>query len=140
LAHPLSQHLAVYANAVMWGTLGSQGGPETAIARLAQLPYSALRVRLSNLPVRAAVAADPRSPDPLGSQTRLQTLNMPVRQSQMPGRFDLPQVTFLHLVQHLQPLPFAYAHADPLLFYRASRPLRKRAFSFCGDSHAKLID
>jgi hypothetical protein len=84
----------------------------------------------------------------LGSQTGLQTPDVPVCQSQTPGRFDLPQMTFLDLLQHFPPLPFSGAHADPLLFHRASQPLEKgtfllctnRTFSFCGDIRAAFID
>src|SRR5712691_3995628 len=123
--------------------LGGQGRAETGIAPLAHLPQGPLPESLRNFPVRAA-ASQPMHDSAISrsAQPRLQTPDLPVGQSQTPGRFDLLQMTFLDLVQHLQPLSLTYAQADPLLFHWASRPLEKRTFllctnrtfSFCGDT------
>jgi serine/threonine protein kinase len=82
------------------------------------------------------------------AQPVLQTTDVAVRQPQPPRRFHLLQMTFLHLLQHLQPLPLSGAQADPLLFHGASQPPEKRTFllctnrtfSFCGDTECAVID
>jgi hypothetical protein len=56
---------------------------------------------------------------------------VPVGQPQSLRRFELLQMTFLDLVQHLQAIPLSLVQLDPLLFQGASRPLEKRTFLLC---------
>ncbi len=122
-AHPLPQRLAADRETLARQVLSGQGGTKAGVTSLAQLPHSPLPAALRDLPIRAATAQPVHDPAiALGAQPCLQTPDLAVGYMQPPGRFDLSQMTFLDLLQQLQPLSFSGAQLDSLRFHPPSRP------------------
>jgi hypothetical protein len=82
--------------------LAGQRRAEPGIARLPQFRYRPLLPRLGDLAV-GATAAQPMQNPPISllAQTLLPTPHLAVAHPQPPRGFDLLDVSFFHLLQHL---------------------------------------